>query len=166
MINLKSNIDRDFSLRLLGSEVLRDQFIKDIEDLILMAKEKSLKPVVLVVGKLFVDSGIAHLVMESLNIQNWELELERNYDIIADAFVYQRFSTYSKCEKTSGDLSIGSEKRFKVFFDPDEKYLTLKAASKEKAKKEEIQTADGHIYYFLRFDDGEILSDFLDGLDN
>jgi hypothetical protein len=153
----------NLSLRVLESVEIREQILKDIDELLDIAGKKQMKPVILVIGKLFIDVGIMKLLKDTLVPMVVKDEIEKDSQTISYLFKTKKLSAYNSYEAKSGDFSSEEEKRFKVFFDPEEEYMCLIVADPHtKAKEEESQTADNHPYYFLKFKKEEILANFCD----
>lgn len=151
------------SLKLLGSKELRDQISKDIEDLIDLAREKKLKPVILTVGNLFLESGTAQAILVDLRILDWEYEIDTNSSIISEIFFNKKLTFLQDCEERSGFIGKDEEKKISIYYDPDEPYLCLTCADpKNKVNKsDQIATADGYLYYKIKFKPEETLVDFV-----
>lgn len=156
MINL-------ITLKTLGSKDLRDQISKDVSDLIELAKHKKLKPVILVVGNIFLDSGTAQSVISDLRIEDWAEEVENNNRIISEIFLTKKLTYLNECDERSGYIGKDEEKKVKIYYDPDEPYLCLTCAdpSNKVSKSEQIATADGYQYYKVKYKPEETLTDFV-----
>ena len=151
----------NLSLRILNSDEVREQILKDIDHLLEMADKEKVKPVILVIGTIFVETGIMRILSEILTPQVIKEELDLNPQDISGIFKVKKLSSYNNYELKSGDFSTEEEKRFKVFFDPDEEYMCLIVADpNQKAKEGDSQTADNHPYYFLKFKPEEVLGNF------
>lgn len=153
----------NLSLKLLDCEEVREQILKDIDSLLDIAKDKKMKPVILVIGNIFVDVGIMRTLRETISPLVLCDEVDNNPQYVSDLFKMKKLDSYKKYEQKSGDFSSEEEKRFKVFFDPEEDYMCLIVADpSKKAEIDESQTADNFPYYFLKFRSDEVLDEFCD----
>lgn len=151
------------SLKVLGSKELRDQISKDIDDLIDLAKQRKLRPVILTVGNIFLESGTVQTIIADLRIMDWDKEVDRNHCIISEIFNNKKLIFLQDCEEKSGFIGKDDEKRLNIFLDPDEPYLCLTCADPKNkvSKSDQIATADGYLYYKIKFKPEETLVDFV-----
>jgi len=147
------------SLKLLGSKELESEIISDLDELIRTSEERGLRPLYLVIGRLFLSVGIAKALQEDLGISTWEKELDLYSTQISDAFYLKKRQVLDITEEKNGskDTTIG----LKLFFDPDEEYMALKAINPgQKAVIHEKSTGDGHAVISLDIKPESILTKF------
>lgn len=156
-------IDNPLPLKVVGSQALRDQISKDIEDLVELAKQKKLKPVLLVVGDVFLESLTAQSLIVDMRLFSWEEEVKNNLEIISQLFYSKKLNFLHECESREGLVTEDLDYRIKIFFDPDEDYLSMTCADpKSKVNKsEQISTADGYSYFKIKFKPEETLVNFV-----
>ena len=151
------------SLKLAGSRDLRDQIGKDIEDLVDLAKQRKLKPVILVVGNLFLESLTAQALIVDLRVYDWDHEVEFNSIILSQIFENKKLNFLHECESRDGLVSEDPDHKVKIFYDPDESYLCMICADPKNKinKNDQISTADGYAYFRIKFKASETLVDFV-----
>lgn len=160
----------NYSLKILGSNELSQQFRKDTKELVELAAFQKVKPVMFIVGELFVDVLIARFLRKSLNLfENWDQEIDSNPSEFSGLFKEERYKSYCDCEGQNGSVLVGDDKQvseFPIYFDPEEEYMCLIVVDPAvKAAPGESQSKDGHPYYFLKYKSDEILIDFLNNLE-
>jgi len=150
------------SFKLLGSKELKKQIASDTDDLLKMARGKKLKPVILIVGSTYLDSGTIHAL--SLDIQpfDWDRELELNKDLVIELYKERKLLFLEDCEMKGGLIGKDEDLGVIIYFDPDEEYLCLVCADgKTKGnKKDQVLTADGYSYFRVSFKPEETLLNF------
>jgi hypothetical protein len=148
------------SLRLLGSKELEADIIRDLDQLILTIEEKELKPLYLVIGKFFIDVGVAQALQEDLSIGNWDREIDLYTNQISKVYSNKKLQVLENTEKKNGtkDSNLG----MKVFFDPDEEYISMKVVNPgQKADVGEKSTGDGHAIISLDIKPSEVLNNYI-----
>jgi hypothetical protein len=119
---------------LLGSKETEATVLQDLDDMLTTAEQQNLKPMYLVIGRLFMDIGVAQAIQEELAIEDWEEDLGLYKAQILKVFKLKRFQIFKTSEERNG--TIDKELGIKVFFDPDEYYMTLKTVDpKEKPER-------------------------------
>ena len=141
----------NYSLRILGSNELSNQLRKDTKELVETAAAQKVKPVMFIVGKIFVDVLIARFLRKNLNLyDNWDHEMDNYYSEVSLLQKEEQYKAYCDCEQNDGSIALGEDRQstdFPVYFDPEEEYMCLIVADPATlAKPEESQTKDGHPY--------------------
>lgn len=151
----------NITLRVLGSSELHEEVISDIEHLISKAKSQKLKPFMLVIGKTFVEVGSAQALIQELDIDNWDKELDTNFEILSELVRNKILLIHQLCEEKDGKFGRDEVRKIDIFFDPDEPYMTLFCADPaQKAKSDQIKTKDGYLICSVTFPSHEILVNF------
>lgn len=152
----------ELPLKSVGSNELHEQVLNDIESLILRSNSRKFRPLILVVGPLFIEVGAAQTLVQDLNIPNWEQSVLEFKGIMTELLLNKRLSIMKMCETKNGEFAQESIKGMSVFFDPDEEYLSLRCVdTNTKGSDKDPTTKDGYLIVTLRFRREEILPDFV-----
>jgi hypothetical protein len=152
---------RNFPYSEISSDKLRDQIIGDIDFLIDGAATKKLKPFILVVGTLFVETGTIQSIMQDLVLDTEECSFEENSKVIIALFKSKRILIYRDCENKSGKFGRDEQRGVDLYFDPDEPYLSLICIDTNKSGgNTDLKTADNYPYYKIKFKPEEVLVEF------
>ena len=151
----------NITLRVLGSEDLHEEIISDIEHLVTKATSQKLKPMMLVVGKAFVEVGAAQALIQELDIKDWNKELDKKFELMSELVRNKILLIYQLCESKGGKFGTDPVRNIDIFFDPEEPYLTLYCVDPTtKAKGDESKTKDGFLICSVSFPSHEILVNF------
>lgn len=143
----------DYSFITLGSTTIKERVLEDIEGLFEIAETKKIIPIFLLIGPLFLDiTSIQSLILE-LSIENFQKELDENYEIVSSLVQDKRHLLYKQCNESDGLFDFDESRKVNVIFDPDEAYLSLLCIETPKTEKEKKNPE----YIILKYKDGEIL---------
>lgn len=147
------------SLRTLGSVKLQQQVVKDIEDLLKTCNYEGLIPLFLVVGTTFVEISCAQSLRQDLNIKDWEYQVDHNYSKLSEIYNNVRLKTLKDCNSKNGMLDRAKE--MSIFYDPDERYISIQAINpNKKAKPGESRVKSGQPVEQLFFEEPDVLPEF------
>lgn len=159
----------NFSLALLGSQATHDTMIADICDLVDKSEEEDLKPIAIRLGTLFLEIAICTSMRTQQDISGteWPLYVDEYRDQIAEAFQAYKLEILDKIAKSGNGrrdrLFDQLPESVKVFYDPDEPYISLITCNpKKQAKRGEPSSKDGRLIVTLKLSDKEIFTDYRD----
>ncbi len=150
------------SLVLLGSADLHQELVEDVEHLIHIAVEKEFRPLMLVVGPLFMYVGAIQSIIQDNQIKNWPEELQANRLELTRTIQEKILLIYQLCDLKSGKFTEEDTRKIDIYFDPDELYLNLLCVDpKTQAQGDELRTRDGYLIVSVAFPADDTLSHFL-----
>lgn len=162
----------NISYNVLGSVDLHNQLLTDIYELMDKSIEEKLCPLYLEIGNLFIDVGICAALKEETGIENWHDYVIKSGQLLRSTFPTMRREVLESIDtKSNGttDYSLNrhSDSGLRVFYNPEEYYVSLAACHpKKKAQKGQPSTGDGYLIVTLRLSESEILKDYIDLLNN
>ena len=147
-----------YSLKTIGSKEFQQQILKDIEDLLKTCHLEKLIPLYLVVGRSFLEISCVQHLKNELNIEDWDSQLNKEYNTLSEMFHETRLNTVRKCEENYGIFDLSEE--LVIYFDPEEEYLSIHAIDESIIKKKKKRKIDKDCIQILRYEKDEILTDF------
>ncbi len=148
------------SLSFLCSDETYNILISDIDDLLSYANNVKFKPIILVVGSIFVEVICAKLVCKDLDTDDTWFKYNKKQKKLVRLFEDKRVKFYKQCEKNFGKIGHDKSRKIDIYYDPDEFYLAVRCIdSNRKSRGNEISSADGYPICSLKFKDTCDLSD-------
>lgn len=155
------------SLLFLCDDATYSNVLRDVDELIDFAKQKQFKPIILVIGSVFLEILCAKLVKDSLKLKKNLLSNKVIRDAFRQKLLEKRFYYYSRCENNHGKIGLDRSRNVVIFYNPDETYLSIQCVDgSRKAVQAEACSGDGYPICSLKFKDTEDLRQIFGSLVN